>query len=96
MAEIRRLVLDVLKPHHPSIIEMADRISVAKGVMGVICTVWDMDQETQKIKITIEGNTIDYQSVTDAIQQVGAVVHSIDSVSAGKMLVEEVETPQDR
>ncbi len=96
MNEIRRLVLDVLKPHHPSIIEMADKLSVAKGVMGVNCTVWEVDQETQKIKITIEGNGIDYESVTDAIAQTGAVVHSIDSVSSGKLLVEEVETPQDR
>jgi len=96
VSEIRRLVLDVLKPHHPSIIEMAQKLSVATGVLGVNCTVSEVDQETQKIKITIEGNMIDYDSVSDVIAEGGAVVHSIDSVSAGKTLVEEVETPQDR
>ena len=96
MSEIRRLVLDVLKPHHPSIIDLADKLAVARGVMGVNCTVSEVDQETQKIKITIEGTAISYDSVTSVIAESGAVVHSIDSVSSGKMLVEEVETPQDR
>ncbi len=96
MSEIRRLVLDVLKPHHPSIIDLAEKLSVSKGVMGVNCTVSEVDQETQKIKITVEGTSIDYDVVANVIAENGAVIHSIDSVSSGKMLVEEVETPQDR
>lgn len=96
MSEIRRLVLDVLKPHHPSIIDLAEKMATSKGVMGVNCTVSEVDQETQKIKITIEGTAIDYDMVASVIAENGAVIHSIDSVSSGKMLVEEVETPQDR
>ncbi|HIJ00875.1 MAG: uncharacterized protein PWQ88_147 [Candidatus Methanomethylophilaceae archaeon] len=96
MSGIRRVVLDVLKPHIPGIIEMANKLAVAEGVMGVNCTVWEVDQETQKVKITIEGSDIEMGSVEEVISDLGAVIHSIDSVSAGKMLVEEVETPQDR
>ena len=39
---------------------------------------------------------IDFDQVDSVIKDCGAVVHSIDSVSSGKKLVEEVETPQDR
>jgi uncharacterized protein len=96
MTDIRRLVLDVLKPHHPSIVELARRLSVLEGVSGVNCTLEEVDQETESIKITIEGNAIDFDVLEQAISESGAVIHSVDSVSAGKKLVEEVETPQDR
>jgi len=96
LTDIKRLVLDVLKPHHPSIVELSTRLSVLNGVSGVNLTLDEVDQETESIKITIEGNSIDYEMVQQAIAESGAVVHSVDSVSAGKKLVEEVETPQDR
>ena len=96
LTDIRRLVLDVLKPHYPSIVELARKISVLDNISGVNCTLEEVDQETESIKITIEGNAIDFEVVEQAISESGAVIHSVDSVSAGKKLVEEVETPQDR
>ena len=96
MTEIKRLVLDVLKPHHPSIIDLAKKLSIVDGVSGVNCSLDEVDQETESIKITIEGNNINCDSVEEVISESGAVIHSVDSVSAGKKLVEEVETPQDR
>ncbi|MEM3058493.1 MAG: DUF211 domain-containing protein, partial [Methanomassiliicoccales archaeon] len=38
VSEIKRLVLDVLKPHHPTIIELSRRLSLLNGVAGVNCT----------------------------------------------------------
>ena len=85
-----------MKPHHPTILEVARRLAVLNGVSGVNCTLEEVDRETESIKITIEGISIDFESVEEAISDCGAVIHSMDSVSAGKKLVEEVETPQDR
>ncbi|MDQ1371196.1 MAG: uncharacterized protein QG582_110 [Candidatus Thermoplasmatota archaeon] len=96
MGEIKRLVLDVLKPQHPTIIELSRRIAVLSGVSGVNCTLEEVDRETESVKITIVGSAIDYESIEETISDCGAVIHSVDSVSAGKMLVDEVETPQDR
>jgi len=96
LSDIKRLVLDVLKPHHPSIIELSARLSTLDGVSGVNLTLDEVDQETESIKITIEGNAIDFDMVQQTIAESGAVIHSVDSVSTGKKLVEEVETPQDR
>ena len=93
---IRRLVLDVLKPHNPSIIELSKKIAVINGISGVNLTLDEVDQETESIKITIEGRAIDFDEVKEAIEELGAVIHSVDSVSTGRTLVEEVETPQDR
>ncbi|TET89345.1 MAG: hypothetical protein E3J35_10680 [Methanomassiliicoccales archaeon] len=96
MSDIKRMVLDVLKPHNPSIVELSKRLSNINGVLGVNCTLEEVDQDTESIKITIEGSSVDFLKVEKAIRECGAVIHSVDSVSAGKKLVEEVETPQDR
>ena len=89
MTDIRRIVLDVLKPHSPSIVELSKRLAALKGVHGVNCTIEEVDQETESLRVTIEGESIDYEKVAEAIKTVGAVIHSIDSVSCGKKLVEE-------
>ena len=96
MTNIKRLILDVLKPHKPSIIELADRIGKLSGVSGVNISLEEVDAETDSVKITIEGTDISYDSVNKEICECGAVIHSIDGVSAGMKLVDEVETPQDR
>jgi len=96
VSDLKRIVLDVLKPHHPSIVELSQRLSVLEGVSGVNITIVEVDQDTETVKITIEGNAFLYDDVDSAITEAGAVVHSVDSVSAGKRLVEEVETFQDR
>ncbi|HEQ78918.1 MAG TPA: hypothetical protein ENN76_01475 [Euryarchaeota archaeon] len=93
---IRRLVLDVLKPHNPSVIELSKKLAGLPGVSGVNLTLDEVDQETESIKITVEGRAIDYDELKEAIEEFGAVIHSVDSVSTGRKLVEEVETPQDR
>jgi hypothetical protein len=59
-------------------------------------TIVEVDQDTETVKITIEGNSIVFYDVEASITEAGAVIHSVDSVSAGKRLVEEVETLQDR
>ena len=96
MAGIRRLVLDVLKPHEPSKLLLAQKLSTLKGVEGVNLSLYELDQETENIKITIEGNNLDFEEIKETIEEYGAVIHSVDEIAAGKKLVEEVETLQDR
>ena len=96
MTSIKRIILDVLKPHAPSIIEVAERLSNLEGISGVNISLEEVDAETDSIKITIEGNNINYEKVKKEITECGAVIHSIDGVSAGMKLVDEVNTPQDR
>ncbi len=45
--------------------------------------------------MTIEGSSINYPSVEEALRELGAVIHSVDLVSSGKRLVEDVRTGQD-
>lgn len=93
---IRRLVLDVLKPHKPSIVDVALRLSKVEGVSGVNCILSEVDQETENIKVIVEGININFEELSDSLEDLGAVIHSVDGVVAGKKLVEDVETPQDK
>lgn len=96
LSEIKRLILDVLKPHNPSIVEVSKQLSELKGITGVNCMLEEVDKETDSLKITIEGTDISYEAVEKTLESLGAVIHSIDCVSAGKQIVDAVETLQDR
>jgi hypothetical protein len=95
MGKVRRLVLDVLKPLEPTIIELAQRLSELSGVEAVNISIYEIDRRVENAKITIEGSDILYENVVETIQQNGGTVHSIDEVVAGKMIIEDAATPQD-
>ena len=94
VSDIKRLVLDVLKPHRPSLVEMSQRLSALKGVDGVNCSLTEVDQETESLTLTVEGSSINYESVEGILRELGAVVHSVDVVASGKRLVESVRSNQ--
>lgn len=84
MTKIKRLVLDVLKPHEPSIIELSRKLSVLKGITTVNCVVEEIDENTHSLKVTVEGTNINFPSIKRILENFGAAVHSIDSVTVGQ------------
>jgi hypothetical protein len=95
MGKILRLVLDVLKPHNPSIIEVAGELSDLPGVEAVNISIYEVDQRVENAKVTLEGTNLDYDDVLKVIGENGGAVHSIDEVVAGAMIIEDAATPQD-
>jgi len=95
MGNLRRLVLDVLKPMEPSIVELSQALADLDGVDGVNISIYEIDRRVENAKITIEGSQISYEAVVEIIDQNGGAVHSIDEVASGKVLIEDVITPQD-
>ena len=95
MGRIRRLVLDTLKPHDPSIIMLAHSLSELPGVEAVNISIYEMDRKVENAKITIEGNDIQFEVINEIISDNGAVIHSIDEVVAGKIIIDDASTPQD-
>lgn len=95
MGRIRRLVLDTLKPHEPSIIEMADRLSELEGVESVNISVYEIDRKVENVKMTLEGRDIDYSLVEELIREMGGSIHSIDEAVAGQTIIDDASTPQD-
>ena len=78
--EIKTLVLDVLKPHSPSLPEFAFFLGKFEGVEKVDISLVEMDERTESLKVVIHGYSIDYQSLKEYMGQQGAVIHSVDQV----------------
>ena len=81
-ATITRLVLDVLKPHQPSIVEFAVALTKVKGVERVDSSVVEMDAETETIKVVVEGKDLEVEAIAEKIRDLGGVIHSVDAVVA--------------
>ncbi len=95
MASIRRIVLDILKPHEPSMREIAGRIAEVDGVSGTNAMLVEIDEEVENIKVTAVGDGIDYDAVKQEVEDMGGSVHSLDEIVCGEEMVEESKTPQD-
>ena len=95
MSPIRRLVVDVLKPHDPRLPEFARQVAEVDGVAGVNVSLVEIDREVQNVKLTCEGKALEYDAVEAAIEHLGGTVHSVDEVACGEYVVEDRPTPQD-
>jgi hypothetical protein len=95
MANIRRLVLDTLKPHEPSIIDLASILSELEGVSAVNISIYELDRKVENAKITIEGEYISFEMVSKTIEEMGGTIHSIDEVVAGSKIIDDAVTLQD-
>ncbi|MCD6478784.1 MAG: DUF211 domain-containing protein [Candidatus Diapherotrites archaeon] len=91
---IKRLVLDVMKPHKPDIVDLGRQISSLSGVSGCNLTVLEIDKSVENVKITIEGDDIDSKEVEKVLEENGATIHSIDKASIGKRDAKIVEEAQ--
>ena len=80
MVCIKRIVLDVLKPHQPNVLEFSQHIAEVGVDYRVHLTVLEVDENTETIQLELEGNAIEFDAVKDAITSMGGSVHSIDEV----------------
>ncbi|MHB9285917.1 DUF211 domain-containing protein [Halobacteriales archaeon Cl-PHB] len=95
MDELRRIVLDVLKPHEPSLLEFTRRVARMETVGSISSSLIELDQEVQNVRLTLEGEDLDFEAVEDVIEGLGGTIHSVDQVVCGERVVEERPTPQD-
>ncbi len=94
MANTRRLVLDVLKPHKPSLLDVTKKLSELDSVKSVNGILYELDEKVANIKITIVGNKLDFEEIKGMIQRLGGSIHSIDEAVCGEHIIDEVKTPQ--
>lgn len=77
---VSRLVLDVLKPHVPDLIEFCKSLSEVEGVRKVSAVVVEVDAETDTVKITVEGKDINFEVLRERVREMGGAIHSVDEV----------------
>ena len=80
MISVKRVVLDVLKPHYPNALEFSQTIAEVGPDYRVCLTVLEVDENTETLQVVVEGNAIDFEAIQTAISNLGGSLHSIDEV----------------
>lgn len=81
MVSVKKLKLDVLKPHVPNALELARAIADQGHDYRVSIVVMEVDEKTETVEITIESEDIQFENVAEIIRSLGASLHSIDEVA---------------
>ncbi len=82
---VKILVLDVLKPHKPNILDFGKRICTEKSIEAATISVYAVDEKTESLKIVLEGRDIDFDKIKDILEDQGGVIHSMDKVVLGRV-----------
>ena len=80
MVLVKRIVLDVLKPHQPNGLEFAKAIAAHGSDYRVTFTVQEVDEKTETVQIVIEGADVEFDVIAETIASLGGSLHSIDEV----------------
>ena len=83
-ANIRRLVLDSLKPRESSLLDLSKTLAEVDGIEEVDINVTEVDVKTETVKLIIRGTNIDYDRITKALDEYGVTLRSIDEISVHK------------
>ena len=80
MGTVKRLVLDVLKPHQPSALEFCREIASLGPDYRACLIVEEVDENTQTLQLEVCGSALDLDVIEAAIVRMGASLHSVDQV----------------
>ena len=80
MVYVKKIVLDVLKPHQPNSLVFSQTIAAVGTDYRVRLTVLEVDENTETLRVDVEGGAIDFEAIQSAISGMGGSLHSIDEV----------------
>lgn len=81
MIQIKQVILDVLKPHQPDIIEFAKNLAATGEDHQVNIRVIEIDEKTETLEVIIDGSSIELETIAECISTMGASLHSVDGVN---------------
>jgi len=89
MVLVKRLVLDILKPHQPNSLEFSRTLAEVGDDYQVNLTVIEIDENTESVEVEIRARDIDFEAVQAAITEMSGSLHSIDVVEVSSEAAQE-------
>ena len=80
MSLLKRIVLDVLKPHQPHGIEFSQALAELEPGYRVNYKVIEVDDMTETVIITMEGEDLKFDLIRDTVKEMGGSLHSVDEI----------------
>lgn len=88
--DIKKLVLDALKPREISIAELSKAICQIDGVDNVSINVVETDIKTETIRMLIQGNSICYEEVAKVLAENSTALKSVDEIAVSKKITPKI------
>jgi hypothetical protein len=77
---VKKVVLDVLKPHQPNILQLSKSICATGVDYSVRIVVLEVDEQTETLQLEVSGGSINFEAICASITEQGGSIHSIDEV----------------
>lgn len=78
--KIVKIVLDVMSPAQQSIVDLVEILSKNENVSIVDITLSELEMNVEDFKVTMEGNGLDFEKISDTIKEFGAVIRNVDNI----------------
>ncbi len=82
--EIKRLVIDALKPREISLAELAKAICNIDCVEEVMISVAETDMRTETVRMILTGPGICYEGILKVLTENSTALKSVDEISVSK------------
>jgi hypothetical protein len=73
-----------MSPAQQSIVDLAETLGQVDGTTKVDITLSELEKNVEDFKVTIEGESLDYEKIRDAIRDFGAVIRNVDNIVSAK------------
>ncbi|MFH1750498.1 MAG: DUF211 domain-containing protein [Candidatus Micrarchaeota archaeon] len=80
MLKISEITLEILKPSDLQIIELMRALEKVKNVKRVDITLTDFERSTETLKVSIHGEGLDFEKVSDVVMHSGGVIQTVQHV----------------
>jgi hypothetical protein len=77
------------------VVKLTQDLADLAAVKGSSSFVNVFDKNVINLKLILEGTDLKLKTIEKVVNGHGGSIHSVDSVAAGKEIIEDVETPQD-
>ena len=78
--KIIKIVLDVMSPAQQSIVDLVKILSGNDNVTRVDIMLSELEKNVEDFKVTMEGNGLNFEKISDTIREFGAVIRNVDNV----------------
>ena len=82
--DIRRLLIEAVKPRDTSSLELTQALCSVQGVEECELVVTDVDARTETVRLTIKGPDIDYPELKKAMDENSLAIKGLDEVNVAK------------
>jgi hypothetical protein len=69
-----------MSPAQQSIVDLVESLSAIDGIAKVDIALSELEKNVEDFKVTLEGYSLDYNKIQEAIKEFGAVIRNVDNV----------------